>query len=224
MVSEVRSRKNGWTKPRYDVIHHEWVTISEERQQYGWTRGGELRLDALNDGRHDKPNVKDGDRSNRLGALAEVAAGDHLGIEVPLKTLVFREPDLPHGIEVKMIGDTWWGLRVDPRYPEWRPVMGVQILRGNDARGNAPCPWSVPGWCWVKDGSLVESWLVKRRTTMSSVFATGEFPDVFFYPQQMLRHMDGLRALIDGMSRREVHRRWPRMSNHKPHLIQPPLF
>lgn len=192
-------------RPWYRAVSHEWVQLEEWEAREAWERGKTLRDDALRDGRHDKPGLKEPERKQSLGTLGERGIAKLLGLYSKNESLVFRKPDLEHDIEAKIIGDTKWGLRVDPTYPLDLRIVGIVIPKGNDPRGCAPGPWSVPGWCFVRDAlELATVWDLR-------IPAPG--PLMLAMPQYELRSLDGLRALMRGVDPSEVAVKWPRGSN-----------
>jgi hypothetical protein len=80
-------------------------------------------------------------RQQQLGALAERVVAKALSIYWPESLDGFSRPDLPHNIEARLIGVEHYGLRVYPRNPGSRRVVGVVIPRGHEDG-----PYRIPGW------------------------------------------------------------------------------
>jgi len=87
----------------------------------------------------------DGRRIQQLGALAECACAKALELPWLRGINTFKRPDLGHNIEVRLIGDDAFGLRVYPKDHNSRRVVGVIIEKGRERE-----PYRIPGWINAK--------------------------------------------------------------------------
>lgn len=125
-----------------------------------------------------------GERVQVVGAIAELATCKLLDLRWTKGAYdTFKRPDLPHNIEVRLIGVNHYGLRVYEGDDDSRRVVGVVIERG---REHLPCRF--PGWINAVYG--------KREEYLIDPLSRGR--PVFAVPQWRLIHLDKLRELIEG--------------------------
>jgi hypothetical protein len=100
-----------------------------------------------------KPDGASGLRLQQLGALAESVGAQGMGIYWPGHINNFKDPDLPHNIEVRLIGCEHYGLRVRESDDPDRRILGVVIPKGKEDG-----PYRIPGWIRAGDAMLHEEW------------------------------------------------------------------
>jgi hypothetical protein len=164
----------------------EWVTLSEYEVDFAIQVGVRIWRDSQADGRSDRDGWvgfqgDGGKRRQALGSLCENIASACLGIHWPMSVNQFGEPDLPHNVEVRLIGLPHYGLRVYPRNDNSRRVVGVVVPPGEERAGT----YRVAGWYLAGDGKRAE-WQMSPH----------DRPPMFAVPQSVLRHPSELRMLI----------------------------
>jgi hypothetical protein len=122
-----------------------------------------------------------GKKQQALGSLAERIAAKALGIYWPSAFNNFAEADLPHNVEVRLIGVPHYGLRVYPRNDDSRRVIGVVIPRGEERA----LRYRVAGWILAGDAKR-EEW---------SLAPHGR-PPMFAVPQDQLRPVGELQEIV----------------------------
>ena len=171
--------------------HHngeEFVSLTDHEIDIAAYHGALIFRKSQRDWRANRPTVNgDGRRIQMLGAVAERAAAKALGIYWPSAVDQGGLPDLPHEIEVRMIGIEHYGLRVRPRDPDDRRVVGVVIPRGGER-----APYRLPGWILAGDAKRKE-WLMDPNG--------GGWP-FYAVPQHSLRPLAELRewVLLEGLA------------------------
>jgi len=136
--------------------HDEFVSLTDKEINYACRHARKMRNVSLAKGDRERKaaiNVT-GERIQMLGAVAELAARKHFGFPMVLRAQNYREPDLPHQVEVKMIGADHFGLRVYERTKDNRRVMAVVIPKGCER-----VPYRLPGWIYAADAKR-EGWLI----------------------------------------------------------------
>ena len=164
-----------------------WVSLTAHEIRRACEIGRLLWEKSHADGRSDRDGysgfTNGGDaglRQQMLGALAERVAAKGLGVYWPESIDGFSDPDLPHNIEVRLVGADHYGLRVYPRTPNTRRVVGVVIPKGHE-RG----PYRMPGWIVAADAKRDE-WQMAPHGR----------PPMFAVPQNDLRPMAWLQTMI----------------------------
>ncbi len=121
-------------------------------------------------------------RHQCLGSLCERIAAKALGIYWPSSFNNFGEPDLPHNVEVKLIGVSHYGLRVYPRTHDSRRVVGVVIPKGTERQS----PYRVAGW-YIAGDAKREEWKLDPHDRALPMYGV---------PQEELRPIPELRRMI----------------------------
>ena len=94
-------------------------------------------------------------RIQALGAVGEAGVRKYLGLPLALESEIYGEADLPYLIEVKVIGRPWYGLRIYPRTPDNRRVVGIVIPPGKERER-----YRIAGWIWARDAKKEEDWKI----------------------------------------------------------------
>lgn len=162
-----------------------WTELTSEEIQAAEDVGREMYRVSQERGDRDfrtfKRNGVDGERVQIIGSLAERVAAKALGVEWTGWIDRFRQSDLHFNIEVRLIGDERYGLRVYPKDDDSRRVMGVVIPKGQEAG-----PYRIPGWINAIHGKK-EHWLADPL---------GRGHPVYLVPQDRLHHLAKLKNLI----------------------------
>lgn len=139
---------------RYDGSS-EYVRLTDEEVSAAARHGKRMREVSLAQGDHDhraqmtKPFPEEqAVRNQCLGALAETVVRKYLGLSLELPMKTYGEPDIPPDIEVKLIGDEHYGLRIYPDMPDLWRVVGVVIPRGCER----DLSYRIAGWLHAGSG------------------------------------------------------------------------
>lgn len=171
----------------------EWVQLNPLEWRGAVITGKWIWRYSHRDGRKDrddwqgfKKGKHPGRRQQILGSLCERIAAKCLGIYWPSAFNNFSRADLPHDVEVRLIGADTYGLRVYPRNADHLRVIGVVIPRGSE-RGEprGSYRFRVAGWRFAKDGKQ-PCWEMAPHGR----------PPMYCVPQDQLHHPATLRALI----------------------------
>lgn len=167
--------------------HSEYVKLTTEQIDYAIRHGLKMRKLSLAQGHHDfrahrkNPLSEEQARRNQaLGAVTELAARKHFGYPLRLISENFRDADLPDNVEVRLLGEDRFGLRVYPRTKDCRRVVGIVIPRGKERE-----PYRIPGWILAKDAKRPE-WCITPN---------GDEP-MWAVPQEHLLPLTELRPLL----------------------------
>lgn len=114
-------------------------------------------------------------RTQCLGALCEAVIRASLCFEVPLSSETYNVADLPDQIQVRLIGEPHYGLRVYPQDEDHWKVVGVVIPRGLERVS----PYRVPGWIEAYRAKWNDDWLI----------APHGGPALWAVPQQVLNDL-----------------------------------
>lgn len=179
MYQEAFYDNSEWILPSNSEID-EWARVGLRRAKYSMSRNHVDRGGYKADDRRLSVKI------HCLGAVAEGAAGNALGMEFELQCENYTEPDLPGNVEVRMIGDEYWGLRVNPRKDKKiKRVIGVIIPRGQE-RG---VPYRLPGW-FLSSDAMTEQFFMKALEKHKGL------PDNYVVPQRLLRPNEELREIL----------------------------
>ena len=172
-----------------------WETLTDDEIDYACRTAMKMRELSIGRGHkdHRAEGTKEYDESvalriQALGALGELVARKFLGYPMKLVTENFSKADLPDNIEVRLIGNNSYGLRIYPRTDDSRRVVGVVIEPG---RERSP-PWRIPGWIVAEDGK-------QERWSMSPCGR----PPMYAVPQEHLRPVSELKNLVQSRDRRK---------------------
>ena len=127
-------------------------------------------------------NGVNGERVQQLGALAESAVSKALGVRWLKGVDTFKKEDLPHNIEVRLIGKENYGLRVYDRDDDSRRVVGIVIEKGQERK-----PYRIAGWINAK----------YAKKDIYKIDPLNRGRPVFAVPQEKLFHMNELKRLIE---------------------------
>jgi len=150
--------------------------------------GTQLWRASHSDGRSDRDEWvgfqgEGGQRRQCLGSLCERIAAKALGIYWPSAFDNFSEADLPHNIEVRLVGREHYGVRVYPRNDDSRRVLGVVVPPGLERAGRyRVCGWTLAGDAKVDDFQI----------------APHGRPPMYAFPQPLLRPVAELRRMCAG--------------------------
>lgn len=125
---------------------------------------------------YEPDNIK-ATRVQALGAVCEAAVCVALDIPVVLESEVYNVPDLPNGIQIRLIGAQHYGLRVYPADDDSWNVVGVVIPPGCERK-----PYRIPGWFNVGQAKKRPEW---------SMAPHGR-PPMFVVPQKCLKPLQTL--------------------------------
>ena len=174
-------------RPHYEGS--EWVTLTDEEIDYAQRVGLEMRKLSLRHRHRDyraemdkEFSEKQAQKNQALGEVADLASRKYFGFSMTLVTENYQKADLPHNIEVRMIGYDRYGLRVYKKDDASRRVVGVVIPRGKE-RG----PYRLAGWIVAADA----------RQDRWEMAPWGGRP-MYAVPQEHLRPMSELKNLISG--------------------------
>jgi len=166
--------------------HDDFVELTDEEYAEAVKRGKAIyrrsQRKRLRDHRAFLRNGVDGERVQMLGEVAARAIAKALDLEWTDSTDSFKNADLPHNIEARLIGRDWYGLRVYERDHGSRRVVGCVIEKGQE-RGE----YRIPGWINAIHG--------KRSEWLQDFLSRGR--PVYVVPQSELYDLDVLRALIE---------------------------
>lgn len=156
-----------------------------EATEHGKALYAHSQMQALHGKMRDKRSFTtddvDGERAQIIGAIAEMAGAKAAGVAWPKHIDNFKGADLPHNIEVRLIGRQDFGLRVYKSDIDSRRVLGIIMPRGEE---HLPC--RVPGWINAVYGKRPE-WLADPG---------GRQQPVYLVPQERLRPISLLLNLI----------------------------
>lgn len=168
--------------------HDEFVTLTNTEIDYAILRSKEKYQQ---DGQSDRDGWEGWDRENNghrqafrnqaLGGVCEQAVAKALNL-YPLheaNKAFALDGDLPYGVEVKLIGRDYYGLRIYDRTPDELAVVGIVIEEGKE-RGH---PYRIPGWIRAGEGKS-EEWTMAPHGR----------PPFYAVPQMLLWPLDELRA------------------------------
>lgn len=165
----------------------EWVTLTDEEIDYAQRVGLEMRKLSLRHNHRDyraemdkEFSEKQAQKNQALGEVADLACRKYFEFSMTLVTENYQKADLPHNIEVRLIGNDSYGLRVYNKDHESRRVVGVVIPRGRE-RG----PYRVAGWIVAADA----------RQDHWEIAPWGGRP-MFAVPQEHLLPMSSLLELV----------------------------
>jgi hypothetical protein len=182
---------------RRDDCASEWVTFSSLEFKAAILVGRWIWQRSHRAGRQDRDGWagfqrgrQPGKRHQQLGSLAERIAAKGCHVYWPSAVDNFGDADLPHNIEVRLIGRDHYGLRVYPRTHDSRRVVGVVIPPGSE-RGDPPGSYRyrVAGWFLAGDAKRLGE---ERNWKM----APHKRPPMYCVPQAELHSVRSLRYLI----------------------------
>jgi hypothetical protein len=167
---------------RYEANDHRFFVQLTDSEYRGACDVGRWMYEKSHaDGRSDAYGFDgDGERIQILGSLCERAAAKALGIYWPGAIDQGDAPDLAFGVEVRLMGRDWYGLRLRPKDHDHRPNVGVVIEPGREAG-----PYRIPGWIIAGDGKRPE-WMMAPN---------GRLP-MYAVPQSSLRPLAELHRWI----------------------------
>jgi|TARA_R110000824_G_scaffold232190_1_gene420114 hypothetical protein len=167
----------------------EWVTLTDEEIDYAQRVGLEMRKLSLRNKHRDyraemnkEFSEKQAQKNQALGEVADLASRKFFGFSMKLVTENYKKADLPHNIEVRLIGEDRYGLRVYKKDDASRRVVGVVIPPGKE-RG----PYRIAGWIIAAD-AIQDCW------EMAPYGGRPMYP----VPQEHLRPMSELKSLTRG--------------------------
>jgi|688.fasta_scaffold397715_2 hypothetical protein len=163
-----------------------FVELNDNEYQEAMDFGSELYKHSqkcnLRDHRTFVRNGVNGERVQQLGALAESAVSKALGVRWLKGVDTFKKEDLPHNIEVRLIGKENYGLRVYDRDDDSRRVVGIVIEKGQERK-----PYRIAGWINAK----------YAKKDIYKIDPLNRGRPVFAVPQEKLFHMNELKGLIE---------------------------
>jgi len=128
-----------------DHSHETFVSLTEWELRGACNVGRWMYEKSHGDGRSDAHGFADdgasGLEQQMLGAIAERVVAKALGIYWPGAIDQGAEPDLPHDIEVRLMGRDHYGLRLRDKDPTGRRYVAV-VIEPTTKRG----PYRIPGW------------------------------------------------------------------------------
>lgn len=127
-----------------------------------------------------KPGGAGGMWLQQLGAIAERGVAKALDLYWPGLINTFKNPDLSHNIEVRLIGVDHYGLRVRNSDNDTRRIVGIVIPKGKER-----CPYRIPGWITAGEAKRVE-WEMNPY----------EGRPMYCVPQKSLRPLSELKEII----------------------------
>jgi hypothetical protein len=170
-------------------VHDEYVDLEDAEREHAYNLGVEISRYSKRNELHDKRASDqyvngvyvDGDRVHGLGEVCGCAIAKHLSLEFINSLNSFKNADLPHNIEARLIGNNRYGLRVKVDDDDTRRVVGVVIHPGKERQ-----PYRIPGWINAKHGKKAR-WLRDPKDQKKPIFLV---------PQCKLRSLDLLREEI----------------------------
>jgi hypothetical protein len=151
----------------YQACHNndEFVELTDDEYDEAWAKGIEIyqisQARKLQDNRDFVRNGVDGSRVQCLGEVASRAVAKACRLPWISSLNTFQGPDLNYHIEVRLIGQENYGLRVYEHDYDAKRVVGIVIPPGKERE-----PYRIPGWinaCYGKRPEWLKDWLGRGR-------------------------------------------------------------
>lgn len=170
-------------------VHDEHQDLEHTEYWHAFNRGVAISRYSKRHNMHDKRASDqyvngvyvDGDRVHGLGEVSACAIAKHFSLEFINSLNSFKNADLPHNIEARLIGNNRYGLRVKIDDVDSRRVVGCVIPPGKERQ-----TYRLPGWIIAKDGKQAR-WLRDPKDQKKPIFLV---------PQCKLRPLSELWEII----------------------------
>jgi hypothetical protein len=167
----------------YEASHQHdlFVELTDAEFNEAWEAGAQIRQSSVDRGLRERLCAEDGMRVQQLGEVAALAIAKAAGLPWTPGMDTFKNADVVHNIEARMMGREWYGLRVYDRDNSTRRVVGCIIEPGRERE-----PYRIPGWINAKFAKR-EEWRCDFGNRGKPVYAA---------PQSALFGFDELLRLI----------------------------